>query len=520
MEVKEDFWTLLIQFLRASAIFSLIILIIILILLLLVIALYKIIIYLPKIPFKIKEWYDNKPVVLEQTRLDQLNSDIVHHLVNFFNLSDLMNIRKISPIFDEAVTFKYRLHFKKYKLCRKCIDDAKPILPQIENIFNEIGHYVKELFVDYGSFNSELSIPISEIIHEKCVSLKTCSAITTDSLKLTDIRIPKHPKFRSLSLINFQSDKVIAKRLMNYKELKHIELIYADSNNIYESYFMEMPMVKELSVHVTRAVNNTYLLGYLKRNRSIKNFEYRTKNDQYQMQCLDLAVFGALQPNIQELKIGKSTISLIEFNAFKHLEHLELDSKPINSFEHFLHQLVTHNTVKHVKFCFNLTYTEQKLLSRLSNLEKLQLYTTRYDRNLLESLAVLPKLHSLVHHINDERKKTDSFLDIERYLKLKNLIHLELRLDLDQNVINFQKLANLTHLTHLNLNVPLAKSNESILLINELVERNKLETFILEAEIMFLFDAMKQFKFMSNLKYLEVCGKTLKSDTMQKKKRR
>lgn len=66
--------------------------------------------------------------------------------------------------------------------------------------------------------------------------------------------------------------------------------------------------------------------------------------------------------------------------------------------------LARHNKIRRLKLCDYLTTNEQILLCRLSNLESLKLYSTRYQPELIDRLIVLQKLNSLSHKENDRHE--------------------------------------------------------------------------------------------------------------------
>lgn len=164
-----------------------------------------------------------KTFTINSTTLIQLNIDCIHHLVKFINLEDCPALRKIGPLFDEAIKSKYRLHFKKFVLEEGPVNLKKHILPQIEIIFSEIGLYINELAINYYYFDNDIQLQISEIIRDKCCSLQSLKICYSPFHKI-HLSIPNLDKVKHLTIIHCSEEELVANYLDKCSALTSLTL--------------------------------------------------------------------------------------------------------------------------------------------------------------------------------------------------------------------------------------------------------------------------------------------------------
>lgn len=444
-----------------------------------------------------------------QTKLDQLNIDVVLHLLRFFKANELTTVRQISPIFDEAVQAKCRRHFRKYSLSNKSVDYnlTTTILEQIENIFTEIGPYVRELVIVYKNFCPKLMQPISEIIREKCCCLRSLDI--HHRRENATLAIPNLSQVKRLKLMDCYSDELISKYLTECPVLQSLIVVSVDTNLITGECFMAVPKLKELRI-MTQGIHIEHIWRYLESNQNIIKFQLELID---QTQFLDLEKLIALLPKLQDFRIRECT-SKIEPVAFQNLQHVSVHrgfSDNETNIQVLLKVLANHNIIKSIELFSNLTLPEKQSLSQLSNLETLTLHTPTFDPEMVYWLVKLPKLNSFTHDMYGAfNGKTFSgsrkSLDLAEYNKLKHITELELWFPWKQKLVNVHEMVNVNSLLHLRLVCDELDPDELILLIRKLAKTNILKSIFLHTKMSLTSQLLDTFKLLVNLEYVKLLG--------------
>ncbi|XP_063704917.1 uncharacterized protein LOC134834257 [Culicoides brevitarsis] len=341
------------------------------------------------------------------TNLMDLNDDCLLHLLRFFGLLELIDLRGICPRLDFLI-LEITKKFTSVSLKTLGVDTMEKFLKLVQFL----GPSVKSLALDNlrCGFNKTR---VFEWIDKYLVNLESLS---NQGLAFYDSEViekftPIVKRLKSLSLGSFYAyvcRDAMAKCFRNTK-LEELEVIM--SKHITVNFFQYVMNLKSLTLSSCQNLTWENYKQILKKNWGLKQLTIKVNCSEYQMMTLNESHFLVhfIAKNMHEIEdltldffcpnvyiLGDlPKLKKLKLNEFKSDQCHADKSVMLRDINRLLDKLSQKNIVEELDISSYDLLVDMKCLRKMTNLKKLTLYGGEYLKEILTLIEPLDKLEEL-----------------------------------------------------------------------------------------------------------------------------